>query len=415
MQKNLGKYSLGVGDRFGMEGEAQLKAIIEAQKHSVAVTPVWNKSNREHLTVKSDPNSVRKEADAAVEVLNFKGDYFVDADHINLENVDRFIPCSDFFTIDIAKFIGTKASEKSIAAFTKFVKKYIPRLNIPGLADDLTVSEHQFEKIVETFLLATEHAGKIFEHISKNKQHSFVTEVSIDEVAHPQSPLELFFILAALAFYSVPVNTIAPKFTGNFNKGVDYEGNIEQFAKEFEADIFVIKYVIKEFGLPENLKLSVHSGSDKFSIYPIINQLIKKHDVGLHVKTAGTTWLEELIGLAESEGEAFELSCTIYESALERYEELTQPYDTVLSIDKSLLPSPDFLRKRNGARFASLLRHSPQDPNYNMHFRQLMHCAYKIAAEKDSFLPMLEKHRDKIAQNVTHNLLERHLKPLFFS
>ena len=73
-------------------------------------------------------------------------------------------------------------------------------------------------------------------------------------------------------------------------------GDVDQFAKEFEQDVLVIDYAVKEFGLPEDLKLSVHSGSDKFTIYPVLAEIIAKYDKGIHVKTAGTTWLEEVIG-----------------------------------------------------------------------------------------------------------------------
>ena len=72
-----------------------------------------------------------------------------------------------------------------------------------------------------------------------------------------------------------------------------------QFEKEFNDDLAVIAFAVKRYGLPENLKLSVHSGSDKFSIYGAIRRALKRHNAGLHIKTAGTTWLEELIGLAE--------------------------------------------------------------------------------------------------------------------
>ena len=88
------------------------------------------------------------------------------------------------------------------------------------------------------------------------------------------------------------MQTIAPKFTGRFNKGVDYVGDLDQFAREFEEDLLVIDFAVKEFGLPKELKLSVHSGSDKFSIYPIIAEAIAKYDKGIHLNTAGTTWLE---------------------------------------------------------------------------------------------------------------------------
>ena len=93
------------------------------------------------------------------------------------------------------------------------------------------------------------------------------------------------------------LQTIAPKFTGRFNKGVDYVGDLAQFEKEFNDDLAVIAHAIAQYGLPNNLKLSVHSGSDKFSIYPIIGNALRRTGAGVHVKTAGTTWLEELIGL----------------------------------------------------------------------------------------------------------------------
>lgn len=411
---DLGRYSFGTGDRFGKEGIAQLKAVLKLEEAGVEVTPVWNKSNREHETVGSDPQSFRKEANEAVRKLGFKRDYFVDADHIDLETVDPYIEVSDFFTIDVAKFIGRDAPEKEKQDFLKFFNKYTEGFQIDGIDQKFRISEDELQQMLKSFLFAMKRAGEISAHISSKKGTAFHIEVSIDEVDKPQSPVELFFILAALAHYQVPVNTIAPKFTGEFNKGVDYRGDLDQFAREFEEDLLVLAFAVKEFGLPENLKLSVHSGSDKFSIYPVMQRLIQKHRAGLHLKTAGTSWLEELIGLAESEGEAFQFCRELYAGALERYEELTKDYTSVLSIDRRQLPAPgDF---RSGKEYADALRHDPDNPSYNPDFRQLMHCAYKLAAERDEeFFALLEKNRERIEENVTHNLFERHLKPLFLS
>ena len=97
--KTLGKYSIGLGDRFGHQGGAQLKAIIKASAQGINITPVWNKSNREHTTIGTQPGDVRKEADSVTKSAGFKDAYFVDADHINSDTVDRFIDSSDFFTI----------------------------------------------------------------------------------------------------------------------------------------------------------------------------------------------------------------------------------------------------------------------------------------------------------------------------
>jgi len=111
----------------------------------------------------------------------------------------------------------------------------------------------------------------------------------MDETDQPQKPVEMLFILAAIADEGVPARTIAPKFTGRFNKGVDYVGDVSQFAKEFEEDLAVVAFAVKEFGLPEDLKFSIHSGSDKFSIYQPMKKAMKKFNAGLHIKTAGTT------------------------------------------------------------------------------------------------------------------------------
>jgi len=79
----------------------------------------------------------------------------------------------------------------------------------------------------------------------------------------------------------VPVQTIAPKFTGAFPKGIDYVGDVAKFTREFEDDVMVIAHAVNTFGLPDSLKLSVHSGSDKFSIYPAIHAAMKKFDAGI--------------------------------------------------------------------------------------------------------------------------------------
>ena len=407
----LGRFSFGTGDRFGKEGKAQLNAILKIQEDGIPVTPVWNKSNREHETVNTKPKSVLEEAKNAIKALNFTQDYFIDADHIDRDTVDPFLENSNFFTIDVAKFIGEQSISEDIVGFKKFFQQYLSSFNIEGIDAKIDISEADFQEMTKTFLFAMKKASEVYFYIKSKKEERFFTEVSIDEVENPQTPTELFFVLAALAFYKVPVNTIAPKFTGNFYKGIDYEGDLDQFSKEFEDDLCVLKFVKSEFDMPKELKLSMHSGSDKFSIYPIINKLIKKHDSGLHVKTAGTTWLEEAIGLAESGEEAFKFIQNLYNEALDRYEDLTENYTEVLNIKKEKLPQKSAFE--NGAAFASALRHDQKNENYNPHFRQLMHCAYKIAGEKDEFYSLLDSCRDKIEENVTLNLYERHLKVLY--
>ncbi|HUT29744.1 MAG TPA: tagaturonate epimerase family protein [Sedimentisphaerales bacterium] len=411
---NLEKYSFGIGDRFGHQGRAQLQAIIKAKKAGVDITPVWNKSHREHTIIGTAPPDVRSEADAAVKTLGWGGSYRVDADHIGLKNVDLFIKSSDFFTLDVADFIGKPADKKYKSTFVKKYKKYTGSLEIPGIDETLDVTKERVEAIADKFLLAAVEAGKIYRHIEAAKgRGKFITEVSMDETDQPQTPVEMLFILAALADERVPAQTIAPKFTGRFNKGVDYVGDVAQFAKEFEEDLAVIGFAVKEFGLPKELKLSVHSGSDKFSIYRVMNKALKKFNAGLHLKTAGTTWLEELIGLALGGGDGLSIAKQVYANAMGRFDELCGPYATVIDIDKSKLPSPGTVEKWSGEQYADALRHDQSCESYNPNFRQLLHVGYKVAAEMgDEFLDALKRYEETIAQNVTENIFERHIRPI---
>lgn len=412
--KIISKYSFGVGDRFAHQGEAQLKALLMGAELGVEFIPVWNKSNREHTTVNSHPNDTRMEADAAVKALNWKGQYYVDADHVNRSNVDWFMDSSDFFTLDVADYIGKKADEAELADFVKANEKYIGKLHVPGIKHAFEISKELLSEIASKFLFAVKEASLIYLHICENKGvGTFIPEVSMDEVEEAQSPVELFFILSALSFYKIPAQTIAPKFTGRFNKGVDYVGDVELFREEFEQDLLVIDYAVKEFGLPENLKLSIHSGSDKFSIYPIMGELIKKYDKGIHVKTAGTTWLEEVIGLAIASEESLKLMKEIYFEALEKIEELAVPYATVIAINQEQLPTVDEVKNWTGEKFANTLRHIPKHPDYNLNFRQLIHVAYKLAAKRSSvYTDALIKHQKIVGEQVTENIFERHIKRL---
>jgi hypothetical protein len=236
----------------------------------------------------------------------------------------------------------------------------------------------------------------------------------MDETDRAQSPIELLIILAAIADEGIPVQTIAPKFSGRFNKGVDYVGDVAQFEREMALDVAAIAYAVRQYGLPADLKLSVHSGSDKFSIYPAIHATIKRFDAGVHLKTAGTTWLEELIGLAEAGGDGLALAKEVYAEALSHLEELCAPYATVIDIDPARLPSADEVRGWSSQQYTSALRHVERDPAYNDSLRQLLHVGFKVAAKMGPrYLSLLEANEAVIAKNVTENLFDRHIAPVF--
>jgi len=413
----LPKYSMGIGDRFAHQGAAQLDALIRARDQGVVVAPVWNKSHREHTIVSSSPGDVRVEADEAVAARGWTAPYFVDADHIGLATVDAFIESSDFFTLDVADFIEGEPEASDLSRFVEKHRGRIGQLRIPGIDEQFEITEKTIEDAARKFLLAVREAGRIYRHVEEAKgAETFVTEVSMDETERPQTPVELLFILAAVADEGIPAQTIAPRFTGRFNKGVDYVGDVGQFAKEFEQDLAVIAFAVEEFGLPARLKLSVHSGSDKFSIYGPMRDALRKFDAGVHLKTAGTTWLEELIGLATAGGDGLQLAKEIYKIALSRMGEFAAPYASVIDIDPAGLPSEQTVGSWDEEALASALRHDPVCEAYNSSFRQLLHISYKVAAEMgDRFLEMLEKHARVIAAGVTENIFERHLRPLFMN
>lgn len=412
---DIEKYSIGIGDRFGHQGVAQLAAFRKAHERGVDVVPVWNKSNREHTLIGTQPLDTRREADEAAAKLGWKSSYYVDADHIGIETVDPFIGPSNFFTLDVADFIGEEPAPDDLADFTNYCGKYVGTLRIPGLNNALEVRKESIVSVGKKYLNAVKEAGKIYRYIASRKgRDNFITEVSTDETNTPQMPVELFFVLAALSREQVPLQTIAPRFTGQFLKGVDYVGDAGQFAGEFEQDVAVIAHAIKEFGLPGTLKISIHSGSDKFSLYPAINKTIKKFDAGIHLKTAGTTWLEEVIGLAKSGGEGLHIAKEIYAQSYRRLEELAKPYLTVIDIRKEKLPEPAEVNKWGSVDFVLVLKHDPSCARYNASFRQLIHVGFKVAAEMgDRFINALDDSARTINEGVTENIYERHLRPIF--
>jgi tagaturonate epimerase len=415
LKLQLGKYSVGTGDRFAHQAKAQLQACVLALESGVEVVPVWNKSNREHTIIGSEPVSTRQAADAAVKALHWKLPYYLDADHITLETVGRFLAPCDFFTIDVADFIGQPAQPADIESFIARHPELVGSIELAGADEPFEITRETLHATARKFLAAVKKAGEVYRRIESEKgAGNFIAEVSMDETDRAQSPVELLIILAAIADEGIPVQTIAPKFSGRFNKGVDYVGNVPQFEREMALDVAAIAYAVRQYGLPTDLKLSIHSGSDKFSIYPAIHSTMKRTGAGVHLKTAGTTWLEELIGLAEAGGQGLALAKEVYAEALAHREELCAPYATVIDIDPAKLPSAEEVRGWTSAQYTSALRHVEGDPAYNPSLRQLLHVGFKIAARMGPrYLSLLQANEAVIAKNVTENLFDRHIAPVF--
>jgi hypothetical protein len=408
--KTIERYSIGAGDRFGRQGAAQIAAFSKAREKGVDVAIVWNKSNREHILIGTEPFDQRAAAERAIQATGWDGPWHVDADHIGLATVDRFAPHCDFFTLDVADYIGKSAAPEAVEAFAAKHANLTAAKGIPARLDAAAIRAAALR-----YLHAVDEAAKTYRRICElRKGDDFVTEVSMDETAVPQSPAELIVILAALADAGVPVQTIAPKFSGRFNKGVDYVGDVAAFFKEFEADVRVARWSAEVFGLPKSLKLSVHSGSDKFSLYKGMGEIIRKEGAGLHLKTAGTTWLEEIVGLADSGGDGLTMAKEIYRAAYGRFDEVVAPYAEVIDIDRKRLPSPDEVDRWEGPDLVAALRHVQADRRFNPGMRQLVHVAFRVAAAMGGrYFEALDRHEAAVSRNVDVNLWERHLVPLF--
>lgn len=411
----LAKNSIGTGDRFGHQAKAQLRAVISALDCGIDLVPVWNKSNREHIFTGSEPASVREEADAAVRALGWKRPYHVDADHINMETVERFLEPSDFFTIDVADFIGATPERNAVEDFVKRHPELTGAIETAGLAEPIRSSVDSVIQIASKYLTAVQEARRIYRHIAGRKgEDGFIAEVSMDETDAPQTPLELLIILAAIADEGIRLQTLAPKFTGRFNKGIDYAGDIAQFTREFRDDLAMVALGIERYNLPRNLKLSVHSGSDKFSIYRPIHDALKETAGGVHLKTAGTSWLEELIGLAEGGGDGLDAVKYVYRQAFGQGEALCQPYAAVIDIEFDKLPHPDRVDQWRSDEMVAAIRHEPDCKGFDRNMRQLLHVGFKIAAKMGTrYTRLLDEYEPFISRNVTTNLLQRHILPLW--
>jgi hypothetical protein len=411
----LPKYSIGVGDRFSLQSKAQLEACLAALQQGVEVVPVWNKSNREHNIIGSEPSQTRRAAQLAVEMSEWPLPYFLDADHIGLETVDRFIEPCDFFTIDVAEKIGVPADPDFVNGFTNRHPELLDEIRLGSLGLSLKAKREQIENIARKYLSAVSEAGEIYRYIEERKgTGQFIPEISMDETDLPQKPIELLVILAAVADEKIPIQTIAPKFTGRFDKGVDFRGDMEAFTREFSADLAVVAHAVREYNLPDNLKLSIHSGSDKFSLYRHIHDAIKSVDAGLHLKTAGTTWLEEITGLARAGGNGLNIAKEIYAQAYGQMDELCKPYAAVIEIDRAQLPLPSVVNGWTSEQYVDALHHDKNCHAYNPNLRQLLHVGFKIAAKMgDGFLDAVNSNEEIIARGVTANLFERHIRPVF--
>jgi len=408
-------YSFGFGDRFSLHGNAFISAIQEMEIEDKNIFPVWNKSHTEFHRTGDSPQQMKDTIEHFCVSANWQGKFAQDADHVTLENIDEYVNTCDYFTIDVSGFIRKLAHYDEMDTFIKSNQKYIGRLEVPGMKDSFQVFENVITSYAGMYLLAAKKAGELYQYIlEKRKGKPFITEISMDEVNYSHSPLELFFILNALAFYKVDFQLISPKFIGRFNKNIEYVGKVEQFEAELDMYMLIMKFAIQEFGLNKSLKLSLHTGSDKFSIFPIIKKMLKKHNSGIHIKTSGIGWLTSLSVIGKKGKTELDLIKSFYQDAYHNFSDIITHFDKVTDINKNNLPEIDQVMHWNGEDFEEALTISASNKKYNPTFRQFMSCAYGVVDKNSEvYKKVVNENIEEINEQIKTELVASYLKPLF--
>jgi len=324
--------SFGFGDRLGLATPGHIAAV-----HGTKFAPIFaQQSVRENTRTGRTPQQVIDDAKRAVEAANWELPWGADADHLKtLEDIPPFVEAGyTFFTVDPGEHVDNAADTDSMDVLRQKVAGLNwDEFSAPYLNQNGEQVWGQFAKSpqgeAETLMRATVKYGKAIQHavamfqLLSEMKDAFDFEVSVDETDTPTTPLEHFFIANELTRRGVKFTSLAPRLIGRFEKGVDYIGDLVELDAELAKHAAVTKY----FG---TYKLSLHSGSDKFSIYPLIANYWGEQ---LHVKTAGTSYLEALRVVAQCEPDLF---LKIYSLGRERYE--TDRHSYHVSARLELLP-----------------------------------------------------------------------------
>jgi len=377
--------SFGFGDRLGLATPGHIAAVRRTK-----FAPIFaQQSVRENTRTGRTPQQVMDDAKRAVESAKWDSPWGADADHLKtVDDLPSFVDAGyTFFTVDPGEHVDNAADTDSIDA----LKQKVMGLDWDELSA-LYLDENgeqvwgRFD--AESLMRATVKYGRairqavtMFKRLSELKD-AFDFEVSVDETDSPTTPLEHFFIANELTRKGVKFTSLAPRFIGRFEKGVDYIGDL----MALDAELAKHASVTAHFG---TYKLSLHSGSDKFSVYPLI---AKYWGERIHIKTAGTSYLEALRVLAKHESDLF---LEIYTLGRESYEIDKKTYH--VSADLNLLPNTNDL--------PSLLN--------DFHAREVLHVTFGSALTRfgSEINSALMKHTDAYRAGLELHF-EKHLSLL---
>ncbi len=408
------KPSFGLGDRIGLATCGHAMAMAAAQGK---IAPVFaQQSIREMSRTARTAGEVIDDAAWGAFRAGWTHPFGADADHLKTKS-DVAVTAQagfTFFTIDPSEYVDQQADnydqikieEKfqelintKIKAASDFIKLYRGQtFEIEDKQETLRVTfdELSLKRAAIKYGRALDHTYEMARHVAKvMKSRPFELEISVDETPEPTSILEHLFITLELKRHAIPIISIAPRFIGNFEKGIDYKGDISLFKKSLKHHMAIAD----QFG---PYKIGVHSGSDKFSIYPCIGRICKGR---FHVKTAGTSYLEALRVVCRIDREFFR---SIIEFARDCFETDRASYQ--LSAQIHQVPAAGEIEDNELERI-----YLDQD-----HGRQILHVTFGSVLTqethdnygfRESIRKILRQNQD-LHEDVLRNHLGKHLKML---
>jgi tagaturonate epimerase len=397
------KTSAGMGDRIGLATPGHVRAV---RATGSVIAPIFaQQSIREMVRTERTPQQVMDDATWGIFQEGWQADVGADADHLKTpEDIDACLAAGySFFTIDPGAHVDNRAETADLGTLRELAE-LLPIDIQPGASGlagrlfDIEGLKIQFDEFTLTkaavkYGRAIRHVAAMYHHLARaSGKHPFELEVSVDETDQPTSHAEHVYIASELKRLGVHWVSLAPRYVGSFEKGVDYIGSIPAFQRDFAGHAAIARH----FG---PYKLSLHSGSDKFSIYPIAANLTQ----GLvHLKTAGTSYLEALRTIAAADVDLFG---EIYLFARERFEADKFSYHVSALLERAPLPEDvtdcTTLLDQFDARqilhiaFGSVLTGRTADGNYRF---------------RDRFISMLQEYSEIYAGNLEKHFV-RHLKP----
>ena len=396
----VNRLSFGFGDRLGLATPGHVRALTSLGR---AVFPVLaQQSIRELDRTGRTPEEVLASAVWGAFQEGYTAGFGADADHLKtLDDLKRMIPLGfTLYTCDPSDHVNDRASAmppaelerafKALPEQEKVRRRYLDKefeLRDPESGEVLRIKldKERLARAAVKYLPAIQWAIQMYRTL-KEELGEFNFELSVDETETPTTPEEHFFIVSELREAGVRLDGLAPRFVGEFQKAIDYLGDLSAFEEQLRAHAALARAL-------GPYKLSVHSGSDKFRIYP----LLRKH-LGelLHIKTAGTSYLEALRTLALEEPGLFR---EIYGFALTRYDEDRKTYHV-----KERLQLPE-IEAIPDERLAELLQ---QDD-----VRQLLHVTYGsvLMRYRERLISALEEREERYYELLEEHF-RRHLEPL---